>query len=293
MVGKQMTVKLATPLETAKQELIQDNIPFIPIGNYGFVALRGVYGNDALIAQTARITTQSDNKSPRGLIRHLMRHWHTSPFENSHIDLDVALPIFVERQWARHRTAGWNEVSARYCELPSEQWEIPESRYQKEPDEGNNRQGSGELLSESDRLSIKHKVKECLKQCVNTYKNIRGLKFTPELSRIVLPLNTYTRKRWWVDLHNCMHFLRLRLANDAQKEIQEYADAVYNLIQPHFPETLEAFVDFRLKAITFSRLDQLAISSLLKGNTLEDVKFIYDSKSEWKEFCEKWEQLGK
>lgn len=287
-----MIVKQATPLITAKEELIRDNIPFIPIGNYGFVALRGIYGNDAHIAQTARITTQSDNKSPRGLIRHLIRHWHTSPFENSHIDLDVALPIFVERQWARHRTAGWNEVSARYCELPCEQWEVPENRYQQEPDENSNRQGSGKDLDDDSKFYVKWKIKNLLPTIVEGYKYLRDYKFTPELSRVVLPLSTYTRKRWWVDLHNCMHFLRLRMDPLAQKEIQDYANAVYELIKPHFPLTLEAFRDFRLESVTFSRLDRIAIGELKKGKSLEEIKEVYDSKTEWKEFCDKWEKLG-
>lgn len=284
-----MTVKQATPLIQAKQELIQENIPFIEVGNFGFVALRGVYGSDQLIAQTARITTQSDNKDPRPLIRHLMRHYHTSPFENTHIDLDVALPIFVERQWARHRTAGWNEISARYCELPCEQWEIDEDRYREEPEAGNNRQGAGKLLTGYDKDYVKERIKNCLNFCVQTYKDIRKVKFNPELSRTILPVNTFTRKRWWVDLHNLMHFLKLRLDGDAQFEIRQYSNAVRSLVEPNFPITFEAFNDFRLESIQFSRLDKIALKEILNGN--QNIDYIFTSKSELKEFKEKIESL--
>lgn len=279
-----MTVKIATTLEKAKQELKQDNIPFIEVGTHGFVALRGAYGSDELIAQTARLTTASDKKDIRPLIRHLMRHWHTSPFENSHIDLDIALPIFVERQMARHRTAGWNELSGRYSELPAEQYEVPEHRFQKEPSSGSNRQGSGDKLETGIRNTVKNYLETALFTCVDAYRDIRSLKFTPELSRIILPLSTYTRKRWWIDLHNLMHFLNLRVKKDAQFEIREYADAIQELVRPHFPITFEAFTDFRLETIQFSRLDKIALGKMLKGETIDDV---FDSKSELKEFWDK------
>lgn len=290
-----MTVKIATPLETAKLQLKNENIPFIEIGNYGFVALRGIYGSDDLIAQTARVTTSSDKKDARGLIRNLMRNYHTSPFENSHIDLDVALPIFVERQWARHRTAGWNEISARYAELPAEQYEIESHRYQKEPELGQNRQGSGQEFDDDNKSYFKEKIKTCLQYCVDTYKSIRYDKFTPELSRTVLPLNTYTRKRWWIDLHNLLHFLNLRLKSDAQYEIREFANAIYTLVQPHFPITFEAFIDFRLEAVQFSKIEKRALAELINDQKLfkNKIDSLFSSKTELKEFNEKINKIMK
>jgi thymidylate synthase (FAD) len=284
-----MTVKIATPLTQAKQELKDLKKPLIEIGNYGFVALMGIYGSDESIAQTARITTQSDHKNPRPLLRHLMRHYHTSPFENSHIDLEIALPIFIERQMARHRTAGWNEISARYCELPCEQWEIEPDRYQMEPKEGENRQGSGEQFDPEVAILLEERITNSLENSVGTYKYLRNNEFTPELSRTVLPLNTFTRKRWWVDLHNLMNFLRLREHKDAQYEIRLYADAIHKLVEPHFPIIFQAFRDFRLEAMQLSRIERQALKELLNGN--QEIDHLFDSKTELKEFREKIEKL--
>lgn len=288
-----MNVKIATELEKTIEELKKGSDPYVLLPPYGFVVLRGWYGSDENFAQTARITTNSDNKNPRPLIRHLVRHYHTSPIENSHIDLEVSLPIFVERQWARHRTAGWNEVSARYCELPAEQWEIPDRRYQYEPPEGANRQGSWGLLDPLRRRFLKGKLKRFLNSAVQQYKLFRSEKLAPEISRIVLPLSTYTRKRWWVDMHNMMNFLRLRQAPDAQAEIREYANAISELLKKIFPTTMEAFVDFRLEAMNLSRLDKIALGMILNGEKLENALKVYDLKSEALEFQDKLNQLRK
>lgn len=286
-----MTVKLATELEKAIEEVKNGPDPYVLIPPYGFIVLRGWYGSDSSIAQTARITTSSDDKNPRSLIRHLVRHFHTSPIENSHVDFEVSLPIFVERQWARHRTAGWNEVSGRYCELPAEQWEIPDHRYQYEPQEGSNRQGSWGLLDPLRRRFLKGRVKRFLSGAVNQYKLLRSEKVAPEISRVVLPLSTYTRKRWWVDMHNMMNFLRLREAEDAQAEIREYAKAAHTLLKARFPVLIEAFEDFRLYSMNFSRLDKLALGMILSGYSVEKALRVFDLKSEAKEFEIKFKNL--
>lgn len=282
-----MSVKIATELEKAIEEIKNGTDPYILLPPYGFVVLRGVYGTDASIAQTARITTASDNKDPRPLIRHLVRHYHTSPLENSHIDLEVSLPIFVERQWARHRTAGWNEVSGRYCELPAEQWEIPDERYQREPEDGANRQGVGGLLDPLRRRFLKGKFGRLIKSAVATYKTARGEHLAPELARVHLPLSTYTRKRWWVDMNNMMNFLRLRQAPDAQKEIRDYAGAIHTLLKEKFPVLMEAFVDFRLESLNLSRLDKMALGIILNGGSLNEALKVFDLKTEAREFEQK------
>ena len=282
-----MSVKIATELEKAIEEIKNGTDPYSLLPPYGFVVLRGVYGTDESIAQTARITTASDSKDPRHLIRHLVRNFHTSPLENSHIDLEVACPIFVERQWARHRTAGWNEQSARYCELPAEQWEIPDDRYQMEPGAGENRQGSGELLEPLKRRFLKGRLGRAIKGCVSAYKAARGEHLAPELARVCLPLTTYTRKRWWIDMNNMMKFLHLRQDNLAQKEIRDYADAIHTLLKERFPIMMEAFVDFRLEAISFSRLDKKALGIILGGGSVEQALKVFDLKSEAREFEEK------
>lgn len=286
-----MTVKKATELELAIEQIKNGTDPYILIPPYGFVVLRGTYGSDELIAQTARITTNSDNKDPRPLIRHLVRHFHTSPLENTHIDLEVACPIFVERQWGRHRTAGWNEISARYCELPAEQWEVPDERYQFEPDFGENRQGSSsKRLDPQRRRYLKNKLKKFQNSAVLHYKLLREEKIAPEIARIVLPLSTYTRKRWWCDLHNLMHFMKLRMAEDAQKEIRDYADAVYKLLKPIFPITMEAFEDFRLESKQFSKIEIEALKLLFK-NDQKSALDLFKSKTEANEFKNKMKNI--
>lgn len=294
--------KQAISLSEAKAFLKSKEYPLIEIDTHGYVALIGHYGSDESICQTARMSTNSNNSSVAGiesLIRYLIRHKHTSPFEDSFLEFEIALPIFVERQWVRHRTAGLNEVSGRYCELHCETWELPNSRICYEPMEGNSRQGSGNNLPDDMLPRIHDSYNIAIDNSVNTYKELRSQGMSCEVSRTCLPLNTYTRKRWWCNLHNLLHFLELRIHKTAQKEIRDYADAVAFFTKEKFPITYKAFEDYKLEAVTFSKLEKEILGDVLKiADSTNVLKLIIEGKrkqfgkTEFNEFINKLSNCG-
>ena len=199
-------------------------------------------GNDAAIVQSARVSYGPGTKSvsdDRALIRYLMRHWHTTPFEMVEFKFLIKCPIFVARQWLRHRTASVNEVSARYSVIPDEFF-IPDSLRRQSMTRG---QG-GEDPYEGDELIAK------------------GV--SRELARTHLPQSTFTQFYWKINLHNLLHFLQLRIEDHAQREIRDLAKQVYDLIKPIVPVTCEAFEDFRLGAVTFSRSELNLLKDIIK-----------------------------
>lgn len=293
--------KQAISLTEAKTFLKSKNYPLIEIDDHGYVALIGHYGSDESICQTARMTTNSNNASTasiESLIRYLIRHKHTSPFEDSLLEFEIALPIFVERQWVRHRTAGLNEVSGRYCELHCETWELPDSRICFEPLEGTSRQGSGAPFPDNKLSGIRDSYNATINHSVETYKELRNQGLSCEVSRTCLPLNTYTRKRWWCNLHNILHFLELRIDKTAQKEIQDYANAVAYFVKEKFPLTFKAFEDYRLNAVNFSKLENSILGDVFKTmdpvtlkSTLEEKRKQF-GKTEFVEFLNKLGKCG-
>jgi thymidylate synthase (FAD) len=233
--------------------------------NQGHVVLVDVMGDDQAVVDAARTCYQkgtrhtSDN---RNLIRYLMRHRHTSPFESCQIKLHIKLPIFVERQWARHRTAGWNEVSARYSELP-EEFYIPEESDVCEQS-STNRQGRGDTLSSEQAEEFCQSVSDLAVNCFDQYHKDLETGVARELARINLPLGTYTEKVWWISLHNILHFLGLRMDSHAQKEIRDYATIIgEQIIAPLFPEVWSAFKDYRLDGMFLTGLDKQMLHELM------------------------------
>lgn len=293
--------KQAPALAQAKQELIEKNIPFIEIGKHGYVALIGHYGSDDHICSVTRITSSSKGKDNESLIRYLIRNRHTSPFEFSLLEFEVALPIGVERQWIRHRTSSTQEVSARYSQLPGEIWDLPLDRIVKAPSGNNNRQGSGEDFSDNEKPWFTERYNFSTENAVNTYDEFIDRGMAPEVARMHLPLSTFTRKRWKCDLHNLLHFLGLRMDPHAQKEIRDYADAVAHYTKQLFPITYKAFEDYRLNAITFSDNELNILMDRLASETnniilnLEDYPQDFDEynlgKSELIEFKKKLERI--
>lgn len=258
----------ATSLTQAKQDLLSKNIPLIEIDEFGYVALIGYYGSDDHICEVARLTSGSSSKDNESLIRYLLRKRHSSPFEFCLIELEVALPIFVERQWVRHRMSGTNEVSARYSELPGEVWQIPNDRIAHSPQASVNRQGSGSLFEESQHDFFKERYAFSTESAVNTYQEFISKDMAPEIARTCLPLSTYTRKRWKCDLHNLLHFLGLRIDVHAQKEIRDYANAVAKFTKDLFPITYKAFEDYRINTVSFSKIEIKILESYL-ANEIE------------------------
>jgi thymidylate synthase (FAD) len=226
----------------------------IKVLDHGFVKLVDHMGDDHAIAQAARVSTQKHDKekakNDRSLIRYLMKHRHTSPFEMVEFKFHTRHPIFVARQWIRHRTASVNEVSGRYSELPTDYY-IPKSdrlSYQSKM----NKQGSGQQLEADEAAKIQDRMYKRQFDISLDYQNFLAKDLSREIARINLPLATYTEWYWKMDLHNLFHFLKLRLDSHAQYEIRVYAEAIYEIIKPIVPIACEAFEDYVLNAKTFS-----------------------------------------
>lgn len=225
--------------------------------DHGLIKVIDCMGDDASIVRAARVsygqdtTTSSTARSNQDLIRYLLRNRHTTPFEMCEIKLFLRMPLFVARQWMRHRTASVNEVSARYTVL-SEQWYVPtvsEICTQSET----NHQGRGGQLDESTSLDIQRAINENCQNSYACYTELLKKGTARELARTVLPLGTYTQFYWKIDLHNLLHFLELRTAPNAQYEIRVYAEAIQDMIADWVPHTYKAFMDYRRGAFTLSR----------------------------------------
>ena len=238
-------------------------------------------GNDAAIVQAARVSYGAGTKSvsdDRALIRYLMRHRHTTPFEMVEFKFHVRAPIFVARQWLRHRTASVNEMSARYSVVPDSYF-IPDELRKQSMTRG---QGGEEPFGDgSDNLVLKQKASCDL--AFHTYDELIRKGVSRELARCHLPQSTFTEFYWKINLHNLLHFLELRIEDHAQKEIRDLAKQVYELIKPIVPVTCEAFEDFRLGSVTLSRLEVEAIRSGWRETK---------GKGENAEFIEKLKLLG-
>ena len=258
----------------------------VKVGIDGFVELVDVMGNDAAICEAARVSYDQAKKvsDDRTLIRYLMRHNHTTPFEMAELKFIVRVPMDIWRQWVRHRMASINEYSTRYREAINEQ-SIPdydEWRTQSKT----NKQGSGEALPANIGAECTDAFIDAADFCLAAYKSALSRGVAYEQARRILPLGTYTAAFWKIDLHNLLHFLRLRMAPDAQQEIREFANAIHDLVAPLFPETFDAFADYRLAAVTLTAVDIAAI----RNNDWTGVQI--DNKREQGEYLEKLKRLG-
>jgi len=258
--------------------------------DHGFIRIIDYMGDDAAICQAARVSYGKGTKSVQndeGLIRYLMRHWHSTPFEMCEIKLHVKLPVFVARQWIRHRTANVNEYSARYSILDREFY-IPEPEALAAQSVVNN-QGRGTTLEGVEAARVLEILKADSNRSYDHYEEMisddgqSGL--ARELARMNLPANIYTQWYWKVDLHNLFHFLRLRADNHAQYEIRVYADMICKLVKDWVPAAYGAFEDYRLGGATMSGKALKCVRRMLKG---EDVTQETSgmSKGEWREFKE-------
>ena len=259
-----------------------------PVLDHGFVRVIDYMGDDAAICQAARVSYGKGTKSVQndsGLIRYLMRHWHSTPFEMCEIKLHVKLPVFVARQWIRHRTANVNEYSARYSILDREFY-IPEPDALAAQSVVNN-QGRGRVLQGEEAA----RVLEILKADSNrSYDNYEAMisedgqdGLARELARMNLPTNIYTQWYWKVDLHNLFHFLRLRADAHAQYEIRVYADTICNLVRDWVPAAYGAFEDYRLGGAVLSAISLDCVRRLLAGEAVTPASSGM-SKGEWREF---------
>ena len=261
-----------------------------PVLDHGFVRVIDYMGDDAAICQAARVSYGKGTKSVQndeGLIRYLMRHWHSTPFEMCEIKLHVKLPVFVARQWIRHRTANVNEYSARYSILDREFY-IPAPEHVAAQSVVNN-QGRGDILTGDEAARVLEILKADSARAYDNYQSLisqdgqQGL--ARELARMNLPTNIYTQWYWKVDLHNLLHFLRLRADAHAQYEIRVYADEICKIVADWVPFAYSAFEDYRMGGATLSQTALDCVRRMIKG---EDVTQENSgmSKGEWREFSQ-------
>lgn len=238
----------------------------------GFIRLVDVMGDDSAIVQAARVSYGKGTKSvrqDRELIRYLLRHRHTSPFEMVEFKFHVKLPIFVARQWIRHRTANVNEYSGRYSQMKDEFY-IPDKEQIRLQNQFNRQGRSEDMLEDTDTNQIISKLSDIQSMLFAEYNSLLEKDIARELARINLPLSTYTEWYWKIDLHNLLHFLKLRMDGHAQYEIRVFADVIKEIIDNFVPITVEAFEDYILNAKTFSKQELLVLNELMVNNPPDD-----------------------
>ena len=267
----------------------------------GFIRVMDYMGDDTAIIQSARVSYGEGTKkvsNDKGLIRYLMKNWHTTPFEMCEIKLHIKLPIFIARQWIRHRTANVNEYSARYSILDKEFY-IPKPQHMSSQST-TNKQGRGSNLSKKDTERFLKILKDDAERNYKHYedmlnenqsgeiKNDDKTGLSRELARINLTLNTYTQWYWKIDLHNLLHFLYLRDDPHAQYEIQAYAEIILNkIVKRWVPYTYEAFKEFQLESYNLSKTAIEIIKKRLQGKKISYEKSGL-SKREWIELINKF-----
>jgi thymidylate synthase (FAD) len=287
----------ATPTRRAMVPALEDILyQPLPVLDRGFVRVIDYMGDDAAIVQAARVSYGRGTKKvsdDRGLINYLMRMRHTSPFEMCELKLHVKLPIFVARQWIRHRTANVNEYSARYSVLADEFY-VPAPEHVASQ-AGSNRQGRDRVLGAAEAAAVQDTVRVNAERAYGDYlallnQDEAGAALEPEreglareLARIVLPLNTYTEWYWKTDLHNLLHFIGLRADPHAQYEIRAYAAVLLDVVRRWTPLTCAAFEDYRLHAAELSGKALAVLRRMLAGEDVSQADSGLSAR-EWREF---------
>ena len=273
----------------------------IEVLDHGFVRVIDYMGDDSSVVQSARVSYGKGTKkisNDKGLIKYLMRHRHSTPFEMCEIKFHIKLPIFIARQWIRHRTANVNEYSARYSILDKEFY-IPSAENLAAQSQINN-QGRGDVLTDDEASNVIQILKNDAEQTYSNYETLLNENssggvldegksgIARELARMNLTLNTYTQWYWKIDLNNLLHFLALRADDHAQYEIRVYADVMLDLVKKWVPLTYEAFEDYRMGGTELSAKEIHLMKKLLKG---EKVSFEEEglSKREWSELQKKFD----
>ena len=286
------------PISSGLERVLYNQIKVL---DKGFIRVVDYMGNDSSIVQSARVSYGKGTKkvsTDNGLIKYLMRHWHSTPFEMCEIKYHVKLPIFIARQWIRHRTANVNEYSARYSILDKEFY-LPETKHLAAQSQSN-RQGRGDVIDGEQAKDILNLLKNDAENSYKNYESMLNQRYdgstiddskkglARELARMNLTLNTYTQWYWKTDLLNLMNFLRLRADPHAQYEIRAYADVMLDTLKKWVPITYEAFMDYRVGGTEVSSKGKKVIKILLEGKkvSLEDSGL---SKREWNELMQSFD----
>lgn len=247
-----------------KEELLAKHGEPAQVLDHGHVRLIDVMGDDERVEQVARLSYGKGTRTVqdrRNLLRYLMRHRHTSPMEQAVITLDMKMPIFVARQLVRHRTQSINELSGRYSELP-EEFYVPETLHVQST---TNKQGRGAQFDAATEADVTDDMATICSTAFAEYASLLESGVARETARIVLPLSTYTQWCTTMSLHNLLHMLELRLDPHAQWECRVYAEAIARIVEDWCPLIWEAFVDYRLEAVTFSREEIAYIHRMLRA----------------------------
>ena len=267
----------------------------ISVLDHGFVRVIDYMGDDTSIVQAARVSYGKGTKkvsTDSGLIKYLMRHWHSTPFEMCEIKYHVKLPIFIARQWIRHRTANVNEYSARYSILDKEFY-LPKNEHLAAQSKSN-RQGRGDVLQGEQAKKVLSLLKNDAERTYENYETMLNERYdgsvvdenetglARELARMNLTLNTYTQWYWKTDLLNLMNFLRLRADHHAQYEIRAYADVMLDTLKRWVPTTYNAFMDYRVGGTEVSSKGKIIIQKLISGEKVDPEQSGL-SKREWNE----------
>lgn len=283
------------PTVPALEEVLYQPYPLL---DHGFLRVIDYMGDDGAVVQAARVSYGRGTRKvseDRGLIFYLMRHWHTTPFEMAEIKFHVKLPIFVARQWIRHRTASVNEYSARYSILDREFY-LPDPS-QLATQSSANRQGRGEVLDAAEAAEVLRLLRTDAEQTYANYswmlnQQADGQVSDPErcglareLARMNLTLNTYTQWYWKTNLHNLMHFLRLRADPHAQHEIRVYAEAMLDILRRWMPISYEAFLEYRMDAASLSRTGLAVVKRLIAGEAVTAATSGLSAR-EWRELAQ-------
>lgn len=242
--------------------------------DYGGIVLLDVMGSDADIVKAARVSYSASKSKPHGddraLIRYLMKHKHTSPFEMAELKFYVKAPIYIARQWMRHRTANINEVSYRYSVVGDRDFYTPiggEVRSQS----NNNKQCGGDLLPIDNAMAFIERYNAVCCASFDGYTDALRDGVSREIARGMLPQATYTEFLWKIDLHNLLHFLNLRMHPHAQEQIRAYANIMFDMVKERFPLTVEAFEDYVLHAKTFSRQQMELLREIIATGSFDPI----------------------
>lgn len=286
------------------EEILYDAIPCL---DWGFVRCIDYMGDDDAIVQSARVSYGKGTKKVNedaGLINYLMRNNHMSPFEMCEIKFHLKMPIFVMRQWIRHRTANVNEYSARYS-IMNKEFYLPDAK-NLAPQSNSNHQGrDGNTLSPDESARVLELLKRDAEQCHNTYVELMNVDengnkingdydgLARELARMNLNLNYYTECYWKIDLRNLLHFVGLRADSHAQYEIRVYAEVIMDIINKWCPLAYKAFKEYRINSLTLSNKEVKKLRSYFKSFLINDSNKKPDefSKGEWNDFINKLEKI--
>lgn len=298
-------IKSKNPSKRAvSQELEEILFELLPVLDKGFIRVIDYMGNDAAITQAARVSYGKGTKTvqnDKALINYLIRHGHTSPFEMCEIKFHIKAPIFVARQWVRHRTANINEYSARYS-LVENEFYVPKKE-QIMGQSSNNKQGRSATLAEPFNEEALNQIKNISKTAFLTYEKLLNLNnsnsdnkinndsqkegLARELARIVLPLNAYTEFYWKIDLHNLLHFLFLRVHPHAQYEIRVYAQTMLDILKKWVPLVFDAFTNYKQKSIHLSKEGHRVINDMLTQGSINKANYNLSTR-EWLELQEQF-----